>query len=236
MPILQAEEIHVWFARQPSTAPPDLDAILSRQECLRARCFQFAKDRFAYIFAHAVLRNVLSQYLHCPPRDIQFSENPFGKPLLDHTNCGEAPEFNLSHAGGMVLVGVSRGHRIGIDVEDIRPIEDISAIAQSYFTLREYTFIFSQPPAERERAFLSCWTRKEAYVKAVGKGLSIALDSFDTLISTGQPDALLQSRPGSPDRAIWQLVNLDLPERYVGAVAVETGIDRLVYFEWRPTK
>ncbi len=231
MPLLRPQEVHIWSARQPSTLPPDLEATLSRDECARAGRFHFPQHRLAYVFAHGVLRDVLSRYLHCPRGDIRFGQTSFGKPFLDETGGGRALEFNLAHAGDRVLVGLSRGRRIGVDVEKIRPIEDILSIAESYFTPQECAFIFRQQPLDRERAFLCCWTRKEAYVKAVGKGLSIPLNSFDTRINQ-ETAVFLESGPGSTDEAIWQVANLDSGEGYVAAVAIETGMNRLVHFEW----
>jgi 4'-phosphopantetheinyl transferase len=234
MPTLAPEEVHIWSARQPSEPSPDLEEALSPEERDRACRFQFVDHRSAFAFAHGVLRDVLSQYLHRPPRDIRFRQNAFGKPSLDETDDGRDAEFNLSHAGRLVVIGLCRGRRIGIDVEEIRPMDDISAIAESYFTSKEHAFIFRQHPKDRDRTFFRCWTRKEAYVKAVGKGLSIPLNSFDTQISGAQRGGLLDNGSGSTHGATWQLSDLELPEGYVGAVAVETGIDRLVCFEWRP--
>jgi 4'-phosphopantetheinyl transferase len=233
MPTLLPEELHIWSARQPSTLPPDLEAALSRDECARARRIHFPQDRLAYVFAHAVHRDVLSRYLDCSRDDIRFTDNPFGKPFLDDAGGGRALEFNLSHAGDLVLVGLCCGRRIGIDVEQILPMDDILAIAESYFTPQECAFIFGhRQDSGRESAFWSCWTRKEAYVKAVGRGLSIPLNSFDTLISVREPVVFLESGPASTDEAIWQVRNLDLWKGYMAAVAVETGINRLIYFEW----
>jgi 4'-phosphopantetheinyl transferase len=224
-------EVHVWIARLPSAQPPEIATILSHDERDRASRFHSMKDRARYVFAHAVLRNVLSRYVDHTPQDIQFARNPFGKPFVDETR-GIAPEFNLSHAGELVLVGVCDSQRVGIDVEEIRPMDDVSSIAESHYTQQECAFIFGKPPEHRELAFFHCWTRKEAYVKALGKGLSIPLNSFETLSQAGFGQSA-DSGSDSPYNESWQLADLDVPEGYVAAVAVETGIDRLVYFEWR---
>jgi 4'-phosphopantetheinyl transferase len=189
-------------------------------------------DRFRFVFAHAVLRDVLSRYLARPPGDIQFGKNSFGKPFLDQTNGGRMLEFNLSHAGGLVLVGVCESGRVGIDVEEIRPMDDLSSIAESHYTPQECAFIFGQAQEDQLRAFLRCWTRKEAYVKALGKGLSIRLNSLETHIQP-EPDRPSHVGAGSTDGALWQLTDLDVPEGYIAAVAAETGMHRVVYFEWR---
>jgi 4'-phosphopantetheinyl transferase len=207
--------------------------MLSPDERARASRFHFPQHRLAYVFAHVVLRDVLSRYLQCSRREIRFAENAFGKPFLDDVSGGRAVEFSLSHSGGLVVVGLCRGRRIGIDVEEIRPMDDISAIAESYFTPQECAFILREQRLGRQHAFWSCWTRKEAYVKAVGKGLSIPLNSFDTLISRREPVAFLEGGPDLGDKAIWQVMNLDLRKGYVTAIAVETAKNRLVHFEWR---
>ncbi len=231
MPVLRPGEVHIWTALLPSTLPPEITITLSADERDRARRFHFAEDCFRYVFAHAVLRDVLSRYLHCPPRDIRFARNPFGKPFVD-ANGSRLPEFNLSHAGRVILVGLCDGRCVGIDVEEIRPIDDLLSIARSQYTPQEYAFILAQPSGRLERAFFRCWTRKEAYVKALGKGLSIQLNSFDTLAEPGS-GRLSETGSGSLNTSTLEIADLDVPEGYTASVAVEKGIDRFVYFEWR---
>ena len=232
MPLLSPAEVHVWTAWLPSAPPPQIARTLSPEERARASRFHRTADCFRYVFAHAVLRDVLSRYLDCPPGDIRFARNLFGKPFLDETNGGRVPEFNLSHAGGLVLIGVCDRRRVGIDVEEIRPMDDLLSIAESHYTPQECAFIFGQAPENQARAFFRCWTRKEAYVKALGKGLSIRLNSFETHMQSehSQPSG---NRFHWADGVNWQLADLDVPQGYMAAVAVETGMDRLVYFEWR---
>jgi 4'-phosphopantetheinyl transferase len=229
---LAAGEVHIWTARLPSTNASHLYSDLSGAERDRVYRLRFSRDRWAYVFAHAVLRDVLSQYLHCPPGPLEFSANVFGKPSLAKTADGWTPEFNLSRAGSLVVVALSADRFIGVDVEEIRPVSEFSLIAESYFTPEECTFIWHHAATDRERAFFRCWTRKEAYIKAVGKGLSIALNSFDTLIPSGQAGRRLPGGTDAPNVGEWWLTDLEVPEGYIGAVAVETCIDRLIYFEW----
>lgn len=225
MYLLPTEDVHIWSALQPESLPLNLETPLSSEECARARRFHFPEHGLAYIFAHLVLRDVLARYLRRPPGAISFRKNAFGKPFLDHAKEDNTLEFNLSHSGRLVVIGICAGRRIGVDIEQIRPIEETQSIAEAYFTSRECAFIVGQHPSARNHEFLRCWTRKEAYVKAVGKGFSIPLNSFDTLLESG---------PRSDDGATWQLTNLDLREGYVAAVAIETGAARLAHFEWQP--
>ena len=235
MPLLPPGDAHVWIACRPPAQEPFAEAALSREERDRARRFQFAEHRLAYEFAHGVLREVLGGYLERPPGDIRFRENSFGKPFLDEADGDRAVEFNLSHAGRVVLIGVCRGRRIGIDVEEIRAVDDLAGICESCFTSRETAFIFRQPGAERMRAFFRCWTRKEAYVKALGMGLSIPLHSFDTLIDHELPCGFVEGGYGSEDGATWQVSDLDAPEGYAAAIALERGAAHLTCFDYQPS-
>jgi len=157
MPILPPEQVHIWSARQESTLLPAVEATLSTQERARAERFRFPQHRLAYVFAHAVLRDVLSRYLHCSRDAIRFYQNHFGKPFLENGDSGTALEFNIAHAGGLVLVALCSGRRIGIDVEEIRPMDDMMAISEWCFTSQECAFIFRQRRSDRVRAFWSCW-------------------------------------------------------------------------------
>ncbi|MGB6725377.1 MAG: 4'-phosphopantetheinyl transferase superfamily protein, partial [Terracidiphilus sp.] len=222
MPVLLPQDVHIWSARRPPILPVDFEAVLSDGERTRAAGFFFQRHRLAYVFAHAILRDVLSRYLYCRPEDVRFGEDRFGKPFLDGTNCGQVLEFNLSHSGNLVLFALCQGQRVGVDCEQIRRINDLLSISKSYFTPEECAFILRQLPSDREREFLRCWTRKEAYVKAVGRGLAIPLNSFDTQISRGNAAVFLESDLNSITE--WEVANLDLCEGYVAAVAIEEGM------------
>ncbi len=229
---LRAGEVHTWTALVPPTLTSDLEATLSDGERSRANRFRFNKHRSAYVFAHAVLRDVLSHYLYCPPRDIEFGESAFGKPFVVDKNNAKVPQFNLSHAGLVVLVAVSGERSVGIDVEEIRPIEEFQLIAKRNFTRLECAYVLGQALENRDRRFFRCWTRKEAYIKAIGKGLSIPLDSFETLLGPGQPVGPSTDVVDAHGTK-WFLEDIDAPANYMAALAVEDGIDRLVHLQWK---
>lgn len=218
MTTLLPDEVHIWTALVPSTISPKMADRLSAGERDRARRFRFHEDQLRYIFAHSVLRQVLGQYLDCPPIEIKFDANPFGKPFVVRTSAIRPPEFNVSHASKAILIGVCAG-RIGVDIEEIRRIDDLLSIAKSQFGPWEQSFLFAQALERREEVFFRCWTRKEAYVKALGEGLSIPLTSFDTLSESAVMRPL-------------QVIDLDVPKGYAGAVALETDFHRFHYFEW----
>jgi 4'-phosphopantetheinyl transferase len=188
---LGAGEIHVWTA---SLYEPDdvgaMRALLSGDEIERAGRFHFEKDRTAFILARGFLRTMLGRYLG---GEVRFVYRSHGKPALDRAG----PGFNLSHTDGLALLGLTLESEIGVDVERIRSIENRDQIAERYFSPAEYGQVLS------DDAFFQCWTRKEAYIKAVGGGLSIPLKSINT-------DG-------------WSVIDLRPRGGYVGAVAVESG-------------
>jgi 4'-phosphopantetheinyl transferase len=189
---LERGEIHLWTASldAPADCVAAMRGLLSDDELERAGRFHFEKDRTAFILARGFLRTMLRRYLS---GEVRFVYGPHGKPALDHAG----PGFNLSHTGGLVLLGLVLESEIGVDVERIRPIENRDAIAERYFSPSEYGQVLS------DEVFFQCWTRKEAYIKAVGGGLSIPLKSINT-------DG-------------WSVIDLHTPAGYAGAVAVEDG-------------
>ena len=194
-----------------------IESILSVDESARAARFHFEVDKNRFIVAHGVLRKILGCYLHRDPAELTFSINQYGKPAL----VNSALEFNLSHSGDFALIAVTQGRKIGVDVERIRQGISSHVIAQQYFSKAEVAELQSLPIEQREVAFFTCWTSKEAYIKAQGLGLSLPLESFDVSLSPGQPAILRATRPDEKEAAHWTLRSLDVDPNYAGAVAVE---------------
>jgi 4'-phosphopantetheinyl transferase len=197
-----------------------IEPTLSADESARAARFHFEVDRNRFIVAHDVLRKILGLYLHRDPAELKFSLNQYGKPAL----VNSALEFNLSHSGDFALIAVTQGRKIGVDVERIRQGISSHVIAQQYFSKAEVAELQSLPIEQRGSAFFTCWTRKEAYIKAQGLGLSLPLESFDVSLTPGHPAILRATRPDEQEAARWMLRSLDVDQNYAGAVAVE-GID-----------
>lgn len=232
MAVLGPGEIHIWTACLPPNPTPEFENILSQAERDSAHRM-LTKHRLAYVFAHAVLRDILSRYLSRPPGQIRFDQDSFGKPFLVGGDARVPLQFNMSHSGKVVLVSLACERHIGVDVEEVRPLDDLTSIAESNFTRQECAFVLRHAPEDRGRAFYRCWTRKEAYVKAVGKGLSIPLKSFDVSNSVAQCEQRLPRKADTDEVESWWLVDVEVPAGYLAAVAVEKGFDRLVYAEWR---
>jgi len=174
-----------------------------------------------WIVARASLRRALSRYTGVRPEDIRFREGAHGKPALD----GKITqlEFNLSHSSGVALIAVTRVAPVGVDVERIRNIADIDSIIRSQFSNRERAQILRISAADRLNAFYNCWTRKEAFIKAIGAGLTTPLTAFDVSVAPDET-TILQSVDDSIGHAQdWSLFHLEPGPGYIGALAIKTA-------------
>ena len=233
MLLLGNDEVHVWRATLdlPIARVVSLEQTLAADERTRAGRFHYERDRRHFIVARGFLRMILGRYLGRDPRALRFGSNPYGKPSLAAESGGDATlSFNVTHAGGMALYAVTANRAVGIDLEGIRMDVECDSIAEHFFSPRERGMLRAVPSAQRPEAFFHCWTRKEAYVKARGLGLSIALDQFDVSVSVAEPAALLQTREEGQESSHWSLHDLPVGEGYVAALAVEEH-PRLLFWE-----
>ncbi len=173
-----ARAIAVWqvdLNAQPSTSE---SACLSAAEWQRAHRFVFERDRLRFIAAHTALRHILGEHLHQAPAALGFTEGPHGKPsVISHDKQQPSYHFNLSHSADVAWVGLSRELELGIDVEAPRAVSDAIALAQRHYTPTEQAVVQAAP--DQNHAFFICWTRKEACLKAIGSGFSVAPESFE---------------------------------------------------------
>lgn len=215
------EEVHVWrtSCRLSAGEILTLRRLLSVDELERAGRFHFARDRDHYTVARAVLRVILGRYTGLPPASLRFKYNSFGKPSLD--GCEGGVRFNLSHSGGLALYAVALGREVGVDVEQLKDEMDCGGVAEQFFSPSEVAALRSLPTEGQKRAFFDCWTRKEAYIKARGEGLSLPLDSFDVSLAPDEPAALLCTRDDACEAARWTLRELSPGPGYAAALAVE---------------
>jgi 4'-phosphopantetheinyl transferase len=228
-PSIRPDELHVWSI--PLEPADDVVArlaeTLSADERARADRFVFPRDRRRFVVARGALRSILASYLDLAPSALAFAYGPAGKPRLE----GSADlDFNLAHSHELALCAVTAGGPVGVDVEWLRPMPDLLAVARTAFSPAEQAALLARPEGERLAAFFRCWTSKEAYLKARGDGLSLPLDSFDVSLAADQPPALLANRldPAEPGR--WTLHAFAPAEGYVGALAVG---GRPVELRWR---
>jgi 4'-phosphopantetheinyl transferase len=192
------------------------EQVIAEEEVRRASRFCFDHLRNSFVITHGVLRCLLGRYLNRDPSRICFIYGDKGKPGID---SDANLEFNLTHSEDMAAIAFTAGCQLGIDVEHIRPLADLQQIADRYFSPEEAAELILLPANEREQGFFRCWTRKEAYIKAVGDGLSCALDSFRVTLL---PDALPRLIHIAEDRVaadMWTLHDLRLAPDYAAAVA-----------------
>lgn len=215
-------EVHLWGIDLDAVATGESRwrTILSPDELARADRFHFARDRQNFTATRALLRMVLGSYLGSDPSKLTFVYSDKGKPVLG-ANHTSPVQFNVSHSGARASLAFSLGREIGVDIERIRGNLDCDVLAQRYFSLAEQTALAALPLAERYSGFFCCWTRKEAYIKAHGAGLSLPLDSFDVSITQGEKNALLATRPDPAEAARWSLCELDAGEGYAAALCVK---------------
>lgn len=219
------------WAVQPSASRhviPQLRGILSPNEQVRATRFRFERDRLTYITGRGALRTLLGDYLDRPPATIPITTTPYDKPILASPDASLT--FNVSHSGDLVLLAFADQVAVGVDVEPIRPIPDADDIVARFFSDAEVQTWRALPPAQRDAAFLTCWTRKEAYIKARGEGLSHPLHLFDVAFRPNEPARLLASRSSDAPVDDWSLHALPLPAPYVGALAVRDPSTTLSLF------
>ncbi len=186
--------------------------VLDRPEQDRAERFLRPADRARFIASHAALRLILAAARGCAPSEIRLNAKATGKPELVGP-AGAGADFNLSHSGSRALIGLCDAAAIGVDIEMLRPIPDALRIARSHFAADEANALAALPPDVIERAFFGLWTRKEAVVKALGTGLSAALDSFSVTLPPAPPRLL---RGG----AAWTLASVEAGPGYAATVAV----------------
>lgn len=222
-------DLHLWTADVGIITASKkfiVDQILTPDEVARASRFRFSKDSDLFISARAVLRLVLSQYLNLESRSICFTAGLHGKPLLSEQAL-KPLDFNVSHSGSRILIGVSRSD-VGVDVEQLELDRNYDAIATRYFSEFERNTIASLSGVEKSRAFYNTWSRKEAFLKALGIGLSDHLDGFDV---EGHPDraaSILAIRAaggewGDEKAENWEMYNLKVDESYAATAVVRAS-------------
>jgi len=194
-------------------------ALLSDAERHRARRFAFDRDASRFIVARARLRQLLAARLGVRAQAVEFEYGAYGKPVLSRRFADSDLHFNVSHCDDVAAYAFSGGHAIGIDVEAVREISDADNIAARYFSRLENATYRSLKPCDRPLGFFNCWTRKEAFVKALGDGLSMPLDRFDVTLAPGDPAKVLRVEDTPGDDSGWRLDSLCPAAGYVVAIA-----------------
>ena len=236
VPPLQKNEVHVWRAslkKWPSDKIEKGLNILSSEEKMRADRFLQLKHRKRFIISHVVLHDILTKYLPelwAPP--LRFRYNKYGKP---HLSYNFPLQFNLSNSRSMALYVVAMDREVGIDVEYIKKDIHVDRIAKRFFSPEESTVLQKLPVEEKLEGFYRLWTLKEAYIKAIGHGLSFPLNRFTTNVKVIQMDGLISVDGNCEKAKIWALCPILVGEDYrdyKAALAVEEPLKIVHYFEW----
>ncbi len=232
---LTINAVHVWRVslRQSDAELDALLAVLDADERARADRFRFPKDRDHYIAARGALRLILSRYLDMPAATIVFEYNQYGKPAIMSRQTGLDLRFNLSHSGDMALYALTLAREVGVDIEWTgRRLDQPEQIAERYFSLAEREALRNLPAAQKRQGFFNAWTRKEAYIKARGQGLYLALDQFDVSLDPALPAQLLATRDDAAQASRWQMRELDPGDGYAAALVVEGGGWQAFCYDW----
>jgi 4'-phosphopantetheinyl transferase len=220
--LLEDHQVHVWFRSLDSA---DVDAVtvlayLSPDEKQRAERYHYDQHRNEFILSRGTLRLALSSYTGISPELLSFEYSKHGKPSFAATHEARRLQFNLSHTHGMMLLAVVRNRRIGVDIEKIRSDFNVRQIAERFFSLQEQSVLRTVPDEQQYQAFFRCWTRKEAYIKAKGEGMSIPLRDFD--VSLDRDSAVLQgTRPDESEARKWKMFDLQIAPDYAATAVIE---------------
>ena len=223
--LIHSNEVHVWrvFLDLTTVQIESLTGILSTDELTRAGRFHFEKDQKRFITARGMLRQILGGYLGRPPHELRFEYTTYGKPVLA-TNAGyDTLRFNLSHSDEFALYAVTRGRNIGIDIERIRDDIDVEQIARRYFSQGEISSLERIHKDKRSEVFFQYWTRKEAFIKATGEGISFPMEQCDVSLISGRGLSPITVLGDNRENPCWYGQDLFPGRGYAAAIAVEGG-------------
>jgi 4'-phosphopantetheinyl transferase len=228
--------VHVWqVALDAGPSGAALEATLADDERARASRFHYTQARDRFVAGRGALRDILARYRGAPEAagELRFATGRYGRRSLVEP---DGVHFNFSRSGPLALCAVGRTELLGVDLEQIRPIPEAASITRSHFSKREQDLLASlgEPPESLafQRAFYATWTRKEAFIKALGLGLQQPLDSFSVTLLPGQRPRLLEVPDGRP--AAWTLRAFSPAPGFEAALAIRTTGVRLVFWTWAP--
>ena len=221
---LSAKDIHLWRVDLDSlgTLGGSTENSLSADEIARARRFHFDRDGARFADTRIALRNILARYVPFSPEDISFLYERNGKPELAHSQNETGLRFNVSHSGGVAVVAVSLGRRVGVDVEQYRRVEFLE-IASRYFSEQEYRDLIALQTEELQKNFFACWTRKEAFLKAMGEGIGTLLRQVSVTVAHSVAPELLEFLSDPEELNRWTLGDIAVTHDYAAAMAFERG-------------
>ena len=228
---LPLSDIHLWKANLSidQTLQAELWLTLSDEEKLRANRLKFPHLRVRYVAARGILRRLLSQYLSVSAVDIKINYGKQGKPfLMNFPNF----KFNLSHSEDLAVFAFSKSMTLGIDVEYINKEIDIESIVPRFFSKNEAASVLGLTPDKRPAAFFNCWTRKEAFIKAKGGGLSIPLDQFEVSLLPGDTPEILAINWAPEEVKSWSVFSFNMQKGFVGALMTNEKVNQVSFLNF----
>jgi 4'-phosphopantetheinyl transferase len=207
-------------------------ATLAPVERERAARFRFERDRNRFMVGRGALREILGHYLQIDPIKVEFIYGPHGKPLLADNGREGGWQFNLAHSDALALVGVTCAGNIGVDIERIRPVNDVDELVARFFCPREIAAFHALPEEQKPIAFFNLWTRKEAWLKATGEGIGHSLNRVEVAFLPGEAARLLSLPEGPHAGDYWTLHQLDPAPGFAAALAVRAADRTLACWRW----
>jgi 4'-phosphopantetheinyl transferase len=227
---IEDNQVHVWQVNLKTVrgTASEFTGTLSPDELERADKFKFPRDREHFILSHSQLRLILSKYCDCLPGEFSFRYNSCRKPSISNPEF-EKLKFNMSHSNDLMLVGLCNHNDIGIDVEKVREVDELENIADENFSAQEIKYI--KDASDKTNTFFKIWTRKEAFIKAIGKGIHFPLKSFCVeLKSPGSLEHLvILHHPSWRDQ--WRTSELIISDGYTASLAINSDRFKISYFQ-----
>jgi 4'-phosphopantetheinyl transferase len=234
-PVLDESDVHVWAAllAQSLRSLPALATLLSAFEREQAAKFRLEPHRNRFIAARGLLRNLLGCYLGMDPAGIEFGYGPQGKPFLAGELGDREIHFNIAHSENLALFAFSRRARVGVDVERIQPIKDTAQLVARFCTARETARFRELSPIDQVAAFFKLWTRKEAFLKATGEGITASLSQIEVSFLPSDPARLLALGGDVASAACWSLIDLSVASGWASALAIPAPAPKITCWQWK---
>jgi len=227
---IDSDVIHIWNIKyRDDENLEEYKSVLSENELERAGKFRYDKHRNIFIKTRGLQRILIAKYLQDKPNDIHIEFGPHGKPFCKNKS---QLTFNASHAGAVILLAFTLKNELGIDVELIKKEVEVESISKHFFSENEIVKLISLDKSLRHEAFFTCWSRKEALIKAIGDGLSFPLDQFEVSFAADEPVSLLETKWDETEKNQWTILDIPLENDYKGALAVKAKGQSIEYFDW----
>lgn len=223
---LEPNQVHIWSASitNHENRLPVYWSFLTNEEKEKAQKFKFLKDKNCFVIAKGILRKLLASYLSLSPKEINLKLGEYGKPFLHHSSN---LQFNISHSRSEILLGFIQTLPIGIDIEYTKREIDVKNIAKHFFAEEEIEALLKLDTKYQTQAFYSCWTRKEAFIKALGSGLSFPLAEFVVSLDSLKKAKLIATKWDKKEKEKWILQPIEPRENYIGAFAVKGNVSKI---------